>query len=75
MAVITMETAILISRPLIRVSLQLTRKGQGSFVLNLHQYLVDRSSQWGEAHELLVGGLEHLSSHCSSVLAIFRPLS
>ena len=36
MAVITVESAILVSRPLIRVSIQLAEKGQGSFVLNLH---------------------------------------
>ena len=57
MVVITVETAVLVSRPFIRVSLQLARKGQGSFVLNLHQDLIDRDSQWGEAHELPYGGL------------------
>ena len=55
--VITVETTVLVSRPFIRASLQLARKGQGSFVLNLHQDLIDRDSQWGEAHELPCGGL------------------
>ena len=50
--VITVEMAVLVSRPLIRVSLQFTRKGQGSFVLNLHQDLVDQGGQLGEACEL-----------------------
>ena len=36
MAVITVEAAILVSRPFIRISLQLAKKGQGSFVFNLH---------------------------------------
>ena len=42
MTVVTMEVAILVSRPFIRISLQLARKCQGSFVLDLHQDLVDR---------------------------------
>ena len=45
MVVIMVEVAILVSRPLIWISLQLAREGQGSFVLNLHQDLVDWSSQ------------------------------
>jgi len=36
MTMITVETTVLVFRPLIRISLQLARKGQGSFVLNLH---------------------------------------
>ena len=36
MTMITVEAAVLVSRPFIRVSLQVARKGQGSFVLNLH---------------------------------------
>ena len=44
MIVFMVETTILVSRPLIRISLQLARKGQGSFVLDLHQDLVDRGS-------------------------------
>ena len=34
MIVVTVEVAVLISRPLIRISLQLAKKGQGSFVLD-----------------------------------------
>ena len=41
MTMVTVEAAILVSRPLIRISLQLAKKGQGSFVLDLHQDLVD----------------------------------
>ena len=52
MAVITVEAAVLFSRPFIRISLQLARKSQGPFILNLHQDLVDRGSQWGESCEL-----------------------
>jgi len=44
MAVITMEAVVLVSKPLIRIPLQLAGKSQGSFVLNLHQNLVDRGS-------------------------------
>ena len=35
-AMITVETTVLVSRPLARVSLPLTRECQGSFVLNMH---------------------------------------
>ena len=42
---IMVEMALLVSRPLIRVSLQLAKKGQGSFILNLHQDLDDQGSQ------------------------------
>ena len=41
MAVITMEAAVLVSRPLIKIPLQLAEKVQGSFILDLHQNLVD----------------------------------
>ena len=41
MAVITVEAVVFVSRPFIRISFQLTGKVQGSFVLNLHQDLVD----------------------------------
>ena len=44
MIVFMVETAILVSRPLIRISFQFVGKGQGSFVLNLHQDLADRGS-------------------------------
>ena len=51
MTVITMKMTVLVFGPLIGVSLQLTEKCQGFFVLDLHQDLVDRGSQWGEACE------------------------
>ena len=44
MVVITVKAAILVYRPLIRISFQFVGKGQGSFVLNLHQDLVDLGS-------------------------------
>ena len=43
MTVVTVEAAVLVSRPLIRIFLQLAGKCQGSFFLDLHQGLVD----WG----------------------------
>ena len=43
--VIMVETAVLVFRPFIRISLQLANKGQGSFVYDLHQDLVNRGSQ------------------------------
>ena len=57
MAVITVEAAVFVSRPFIRISLQLAEKGQSSFVFNLHQDLVDRGSQWGKSCELPYRGL------------------
>ena len=50
-AVIVMETAVLVSRPLAEVSLQLAKECQGPFVLDLHQDLIDRGVQGGEAYE------------------------
>ena len=57
MTVVMVEAAVLVSRPFIRISLQLARKCHGSFILDLHQDLVDRGSQRGEACEPLCGGL------------------
>ena len=51
------EAAVLVSRPFIRISLQLAEKGQGFFILNLHPDLVDWGSQRGEACELPYRGL------------------
>ena len=45
MAVITVEATVLIPRPFIKISLQLAEKDHGSFILNLHQNLVDQGSQ------------------------------
>ena len=73
MAVNTVKVAILVSRSLLWISLQLASERQGSFVLNLHQDLVDQGSQRSETHEFSRGDLECLSSHCSPVLAIFYP--
>ena len=41
MTVVTVEMTVLVYRPLIKISLQHTKKGQGSFVLDLHQDLVN----------------------------------
>lgn len=41
MTVVTMETAVFISRPFDRVSFQLAQEGQGSFILDLHQDLIN----------------------------------
>ena len=57
MTVVIVEVAILVSGPFIGISLQLAGKFQGSFVFDLHQDLVDRGSQRGEACEPLCGGL------------------
>ena len=40
MAVVTVETAILVSGSLGWIALQLPWKRQGPFILDLHQYLV-----------------------------------
>ena len=57
MAVITVEATVLIPRPFIKISLQLAEKDHGSFILNLHQNLVDQGSQWGESCKLPCKGL------------------
>ena len=44
MIVVMVKTAILVSRPLTRISFKITRKCQGSFILDLHQDLVDRGN-------------------------------
>ena len=49
MTVVTVETTILVSEPFARVSLYLARECQGPFVLDLHQDLINRGVQWGEA--------------------------
>ena len=56
MTVVTVEAAILVFRPLIGISLQLAGKSQSSFIFDLHQNLVDRGSQRGEAYESSRGG-------------------
>ena len=80
MTVVMVEVAVLVSRPFIRISLQLARKCHGSFILDLHQDLVDRGSQRGEACEPLCGGFGvpilpsvfgPLSCRASSYLSLF----
>ena len=56
MTVIMVKAAVLVSGPFIRVSFQLAGKCQGSFVLDLHQDLVDRARQRGEGYEPPSGG-------------------
>ena len=53
--VVTMKVVILVSGPLIGISLQLVGKCQGSFVFYLHQDLVNRGRQRGEACNLSWG--------------------
>ena len=48
---VTMETTVLVSGPLAKVSLQLAREHQGSFILDLHQNLINLGVQQGEACE------------------------
>ena len=48
---VTVETTVLVSGPLARVSLQLAREHQGSFILDLHQNLINLGVQQGEACE------------------------
>jgi len=75
MIVVMVKIAILVSRPLTRISFKITKKCQGSFILDLHQDLVDRAISGVKLVNLLVGGFEHLSSRWSPILAIFHPLS
>ena len=69
MTVIIMKVAVLVSKPLIKVSLHLVKKCQGSFVFDLHQDLVNWGSQLGEAYEPPYGGflapiLSSISNPC-----------
>ena len=75
MAMIAEETAVLVSKPFARISLQLAKECQGSFVLDLLQDLINQGVQRGEACKSSCEGLERLSSLLSPVLAIFHPLS
>ena len=54
---IVVETTVLVSRPLTRVSLQLAKECRGSFVFDLHQDLINRGVQRGEACESSGGRL------------------
>ena len=56
MIVILMKTTILVSRSLVRFSLQLARPRQGHVVLDLHQDLIDQGNQRGEVLEPSSGG-------------------
>ena len=51
-----MKVAILVSRSLTGISLQLARSRQGRIVLDLHQDLINRGSQREEACEPSSGG-------------------
>ena len=57
MTVVTVETTVLVSIPFTRVSLQLAREHQGSFILDLHQDLINWGVQRGEACEPSSGRL------------------
>ena len=69
------EAAVLVSRPFIRISLELVGKGQDSFILNLHKTWSIRAVIGVKLVNFLAEGLERLPSCHSPVLAIFRPLS
>ena len=58
MIVVTVKTAVLVSEPLIGIPLQLVEECQDSFIFYLHQDLVNRGSQRGEACEPPCGGIE-----------------
>ena len=79
MIVVTVEAAILVSRPLIGISLQLAEKCQGSFIFDLHQDLVDWGNQWGETCEPSYGGfrapiLPSVSSPYCLLFPVLTPL-
>ena len=73
--VVMVKAAILVFGPLIGVSLQHVGKCHGSFVLDLHQDLVNGAVSEVNLVNLPVGGLERLSSHRSLVLIVFCPPS
>ena len=75
MTVVVVEATIFVSRPLARVFLQLARECQGSFILDLHQDLINWGVQWGEACEPFGGRLRAPIILSISSLAIFHPLS
>ena len=75
MNMIAVEIAVLISKPLARVSFQLARKFQGSFAFDLHQHLINWGVQSGEACESSNRRLGASTSLLSPILAIFRLLS
>ena len=53
---IPMKAAILVSRSLAGISFQLARPRQGCIIFDLHQDLINRGSQQGEACEPSSGG-------------------
>ena len=57
MIMVTVKTTVFVSGPLARVSLQLARECQGSFILDLHQDLINRGVQWVETCEFFGGRL------------------
>ena len=82
MIVVTVKTAVLVSEPLIGIPLQLAEECQDSFIFDLHQDLVDRGSQRGEACEPPCGGIEALvlplfsdPSHLLPFVLLYVPLS
>ena len=57
MIVVAVEMTVFVSGPVARVSLQLAKECQGSFILDLYQDLINRGIQWGEACEPFDGRL------------------
>ena len=75
MVVIAVETAVLVSGPLVRVFLQFAKECQGSFILICINTWSIGVFKRVKLMNLLMGGIERLSSLLSLVLAIFCPLS
>ena len=73
--VVMVKMTVLVSGPFVGVFFQLARPCQGCLVLDLHQDLINRGCQRGEAYEPPSGGLECLSSCRSPVFIVFRLLS
>ena len=73
--VITAKATVLISGPFTRISLQLARKCQFSFILDLHQDLIDWRNQRDEACEPPSWGFGAPILLWFPVLVVLRPLS
>ena len=75
MTVVLVKMIILISKPLIGISLQLAGPRQRCIVLDLHQDLIDKGSQRGEVRKSSNGGFEVSILPSILILVVFCPLS
>ena len=73
MTVVEVETTVLVSRPFARVSLQLAKECQGSFILDLHQDLINWGVQRCEAYESFDGRLRAFIFPSISCPCYFSP--